>query len=143
MYTKELKNMILRFIKPVYAHCDIPCGIYETDSMTHAAATCKRMVEKYQEIGEVDDENAESMNTAIRCVANKEEHAQKCKDELYLLWSDYFKPEHLEKFPKLHETFWMATKQCSKVKQTMSLVECEKLVSMVHDISHMFADSKK
>jgi len=75
MYTKELKNMILRFIKPVYAHCDIPCGIYETDSMTHAAATCKRMVEKYQEIGEVDDENAESMNTAIRCVANKDEHA--------------------------------------------------------------------
>jgi len=135
--------MIFKFIKPVYAHCDIPCGIYETDSMTHAAATCKRMVEKYQEIGEVDDENAESMNTAIRCVVNKEEHAQKCKDELYLLWSDYFKPEHLEKFPKLHDTFWKATKQCSKVKQTMSTEECDKLVDMVHDISHMFADSKK
>jgi len=135
--------MIFKFIKPVYAHCDIPCGIYETDSMTHAAATCKRMVEKYQEIGEVDDENAESMNTAIRCVANKEEHAQKCKEELYLLWSDYFKPEHLEKFPKLHDTFWKATKQCSKVKQTMSTEECDKLVDMVHDISHMFADSKK
>lgn len=135
--------MIFKFIKPVYAHCDIPCGIYETDSMTHAAATCKRMVEKYQEIGEVDDENAESMNTAIRCVVNKEEHAQKCKEELYLLWSDYFKPEHLEKFPKLHDTFWKATKQCSKVKQTMSTEECDKLVDMVHDISHMFADSKK
>jgi len=135
--------MIFKFIKPVYAHCDIPCGIYETDSMTHAAATCKRMVEKYQEIGEVDDENAESMNTAIRCVVNKEEHAQKCKDELYLLWSDYFKPEHLEKFPKLHDIFWKATKQCSKVKQTMSTEECDKLVDMVHDISHMFADSKK
>jgi len=135
--------MLKRLIKPVYAHCDIPCGIYETDTMTHAAATCKRMVEKYQEIGEVDDDNAESMNTAIRCVINKEKHAQKCKDELYLLWSDYFKPEHLEKFPNLHDTFWKATKQCSKVKQTMSLEECERLVNMVHDISHMFADSKK
>jgi nickel superoxide dismutase len=135
--------MLKRFIKPVYAHCDVPCGIYETDSMTHAAATCKRMVEKYQEIGEVDDENPESMNTAIRCVMTKEKHAQKCKDELYILWSDYFKPEHLDKFPDLHNSFWMAAKQCSKVKQTMSIEECDKLIEMVHDISHIFADSKK
>lgn len=135
--------MLKRFIKPVYAHCDVPCGIYETDTMTHAAATCKRMVEKYQEIGEVDDEDPASMNTAIRCVATKEEHAQKCKDQLYLLWSDYFKPEHLEKFPDLHDTFWQATKQCGKVKQTMDIGECDTLIKMVHDISHMFADSKK
>jgi nickel superoxide dismutase len=136
--------MILkRFIKPVYAHCDVPCGIYETDTMTHAAATCKRMVEKYHEIGEVDDEDPESMNTAIRCVLTKEEHAQRCKDQLYLLWSDYFKPEHLEAFPELHTVFWQATKQCGKVKQTMSVEECDTLVSMVHDIAHMFQDSKK
>jgi nickel superoxide dismutase len=135
--------MFKKFIKPVYAHCDIPCGIYETESMSHAAATCKRMVEKYNEIGEVDDENPESMNTAIRCIMTKEKHAQKCKDELYLLWSDYFKPEHLEKFPDLHDAFWQATKQCSKVKQTNSIEESDKLIEMVHKISHIFADSKK
>ena len=135
--------MIKTFIKPVYAHCDVPCGIYETDTMTHAAATCKRMVEKYNEIGEVDDESPESMNTAIRCLVTKEEHAQKCKDQLYLLWSDYFKPEHLEKFPDLHDNFWKATKQCGAVKQHMSIVECDKLIEMVNDISHMFADSRK
>ena len=54
-----------RFIKPVYAHCDVPCGIYETDTMMHAAATCKRMVEKYIEINGVTDSDAESMNIAI------------------------------------------------------------------------------
>ena len=135
--------MIKNFMKPVFAHCDVPCGIYETDSMTHAAATVKRMIEKYQEIGEVDDESPESMNTAIRCVMTKEEHAQKCKNELYLLWSDYFKPEHLERFPDLHDKFWHATKQCGKVKQTMSMTEAEKLIEMVHEIAHMFADSKK
>lgn len=133
----------MNLIKPVYAHCDVPCGIYETDTMMHAADTCKRMVEKYTEIGEVDDENPESMNTAIRCVMTKEEHAQKCKDELYLLWSDYFKPEHLEKFPDLHDKFWMATKQCSAVKQHMSIDDCDKLIEMVHEISHIFADSKQ
>lgn len=135
--------MINKIIKPVFAHCDVPCGIYETDTMTHAAATCKRMVEKYLEIGEVDDEDPESMNTAIRCVMIKEEHAQACKDQLYLLWSDYFKPEHVEKFPNLHEQFWMATKQCGKVKQSMNIEECDTLITMVHEIAHIFADSKK
>lgn len=134
--------MLKRFIKPVYAHCDVPCGIYETDTMTHAAATCKRMVEKFEELDDGNQE-AEFKNTAIRCVMTKEAHAQKCKDQLYLLWSDYFKPEHLEQFPDLHDVFWQATKQCGKVKQTMDIKECEKLVKMVHDISHMFADSKK
>jgi Nickel-containing superoxide dismutase len=71
--------MLKKFIKPVYAHCDVPCGIYETDTMMHAAATCKRMVEKYTELGEVDDENPESMNQAIRIVMTKEKHSQKCK----------------------------------------------------------------
>jgi len=133
----------MNIIKPVYAHCDVPCGIYETDTMATAAATCKRMVEKYQAIGDIDSNDPEAMNTAIRCVATKEEYAQKCKDELYLLWSDYFKPEHLEKLPDLHDKFWMATKQCGKVKQTMNMDECDKLVEMVHEIGHMFVDSKK
>lgn len=132
-----------RFIKPVYAHCDVPCGIYETDTMTHAAATCKKMVEKYQELGEVDDESPESMNAAVRIIMTKEEHAKKCKEQLYILWSDYFKPEHLEKFPDLHTTFWNAAKQCGKVKQSMNMDECDKLIEMVHEISHMFVDSKK
>jgi len=138
-----LINLKRKLFKPVYAHCDVPCGIYETDTMTHAAATCKRMVEKYQEIGKVDTDAPETMNTAIRCIMTKEEHARKCKEQLYILWSDYFKPEHLEKFSNLHEVFWMATKQCGKVKQTMDVGECDKLIDMVHEISHMFADSKK
>ena len=83
------------------------------------------------------------MNQAIRIVTTKEKHAQKCKQELYVLWSDYFKPEHLEKFPDLHEVFWKAAKQCGKVKQSMDTATCDELVDMVHAISHMFADSKK
>ena len=133
--------MLKNFIKPVYAHCDVPCGIYETDTMMHAAATCKRMVEKYQELGDIS--SPEHMNQFVRIVETKEKHAQICKDQLYLLWSDYFKPEHLEKFPDLHDKFWMAAKQCGKVKQTLSTEECDKLIDMVHDISHIFADSKK
>lgn len=132
----------MRFIKLVYAHCDVPCGIYETDTMTHAAATCKRMLEKYPSTSGVSDFDAEVVNTAVRCIQTKEKHAQICKDQLYLLWSDYFKPEHLEKFPDLHDKFWQATKQCGVVKQHMSVSDCNKLIEMVHEISHIFADSK-
>lgn len=133
--------MFKRFIKPVYAHCDVPCGIYETDTMTHAADTCRRMVEKFEELG--DTSEPEHMNQFVRIVQTKEKHAQLCKDQLYILWSDYFKPEHLEKFPDLHDKFWQAAKQCGKVKQTLSLEECDKLIEQVHGIAHMFADSKK
>ena len=135
------KNLKERLIKPVFAHCDVPCGIYETDTMMHAASTCKRMVEKYEALGEVDDENAQSMNDAVRIIMTKEKHAQKCKNELYILWSDYFKPEHLKQFPDLHDTFWKATKQCGVVKQHMSLEACDSLIQMVHEIAHMFSAS--
>lgn len=134
--------MLNRFIKPVYAHCDVPCGIYETDTMTHAADTCKRMIEKMPVLEGLDKIDSNTLNTATRCITTKEKHAQKCKDQLYLLWSDYFKPEHLEKFPDLHDKFWQAAKQCGIVKQHNSVVDCDKLIEMVRDISQMFADSK-
>lgn len=135
-------SILDRFIKPVSAHCDIPCGIYETDTMQHAAATCLRMIEKIEAL-EVDAEKSDAHNNFIREVMVKEKHAQLCKDQIYVLWSDYFKPEHLEKFPDLHERLWHAAKQCSKVKQTISKEEAEKLVDMVHEVSHIFADSKQ
>lgn len=132
----------MKFIKPIYAHCDVPCGIYETDTMTHAAATCRRMVEKYADLGDDVAHDPEHHNQFVRIVMYKEEHAKKCKEQLYILWSDYFKPEHLERFPDLHTKFWMAAKQCGKVKQTLSLEECDKLIAMVADIAAMFAASK-
>lgn len=131
----------MKLLKTAQAHCDIPCGIYETDTMMHAADTCRRMIEKITDLGELD--SIEKHNTFVRSVMTKEKHAQKVKRELYVLWSDYFKPEHLEKFPDLHERLWKTVKQASTVKQTVSLDEADKLVEMVHDISHLFADSKK
>lgn len=127
-------------LKTVSAHCDVPCGIYETDTMGHAAATCVRMIEKITELGEID--SVEKQNTLIRSVMTKEKHAQRVKDELYILWSDYFKPEHVEKFPDLHDKIWKTVKQASLVKQTVSADEAQKLSDMVHDIAHLFADSK-
>ena len=131
----------MKLLKTAYAHCDIPCGIYETDTMMHSAETCRRMIQKIEGLGELD--SIEKHNSLIRSVMNKEKHAQKVKREIYILWSDYFKPEHLEKYPDLHERLWRVAKQASVVKQTVSMEETEKLVTMVHDIAHLFADSKQ
>lgn len=135
--------MLFKFIKPVYAHCDIPCGIYETDTMRHAADTCVRMIEKIEALPDVKGEKTPEHNNFIRMVNVKERHAQLCKDQIYLLWSDYFKPEHLQKFPDLHDIIWQAAKQCGKVKQTLDMAEAKKLVEMVAGIAKIFEESKQ
>lgn len=134
--------MIFKFIKPVYAHCDVPCGIYETDTMRHAADTCVRMIEKIQALPDSSGEKSDDHANFIRMVNTKEKHAQLCKDQIYVLWSDYFKPEHLQKMPDLHDKMWQAAKQCSKVKQSLDMTEAKKLVEMVAGVAKMFEGTK-
>ena len=121
----------------VYAHCDIPCGIYTTEPMQTAAATVVKMAEKIQE---ADAANAHDIS---RFTAVKEEHAQICKEQMLILWTDYFKEEHLEAFPELHNTFWKATKLCSKVKQEGSIESAQELEKAVSEISETFSATKK
>jgi len=135
-------NMLKKLVKPVYAHCDVPCGIYETDTLQHAADTCIKMIEKINALPENSGEKSDDHNNFIRMVMTKEKHAQLAKDQIYILWSDYFKPEHLEKFPDLHTTLWQAAKQCSKVKQSISMEEANKLHDMAGKIAAIFKESK-
>jgi nickel superoxide dismutase len=100
------------------------------------------MIEKIEALGELDDDNTEQMASFVRMVHTKDEHAQKVKEQLYILWSDYFKPEHLEKLPEVHDTIWNAAKQASKVKQTVSADECAALVAQVATVAELFAKSK-
>lgn len=134
-------GLLTKFIKPVYAHCDVPCGIYETDTMRHAADTCLKMIEKIEALPDDMGMKSDAHNNYIRMVMTKEKHAQLCKDQIYVLWSDYFKPEHLEAFPDLHDKLWQAAKQCSKVKQTVSREECQKLIGQVAEIAKVFEES--
>ena len=76
-------------------------------------------------------------------VWTKEEHARKCKEELLILWTDYFKFEHISLFPKLHETFWNAAKLCSKNKQEINEEAAKELVKVVDEIAEIFYKTKK
>jgi nickel superoxide dismutase len=140
---KFIPSSIFRLLpsEPVYAHCDIPCGIYDPKPAQIAAATVLKMVQKINELS-MNNELL-TMNSLTRFVLTKEEHAQKCKAELLILWTDYFKEEHLEKFPDLHHSFWQAAKLCSKAKQTVDLSVAQELVKAVDNIAEIFTESKK
>src|ERR1039458_1291591 len=96
-----------RFIKPVYAHCDLPCGVYDPAQARIEAQSVLEIMKKYSGLHEEDK---------WRAVFIKEQRAELVKHHLMVLWADYFKPEHLEKYPDLHEKFWKALKQASECK---------------------------
>ena len=137
--------MFGRLLKPkitAYAHCDIPCGIYDPTAAKIAADTVAKMVEKIDQLPK-DAMDFGTRNNFVRMVTVKEQHAELCKKELQVLWSDYFKPEHLEKFPKLHDSFWKALKLASKNKQSVDAKAASDLQAAVKEIADMFWASKK
>ena len=99
------------------AHCDGPCGVYDPADARIKAEAVLSMTKKILALSPPSDGDANAwaayLNTMSRYIAIKEEQAQKAKDELLILWTDYFKPVHLEKYPDLHVTFWQAAKLCS------------------------------
>ncbi len=130
-----------------YAHCDIPCGIYSPEAALLAAKTVWTMVKKIMDLKVPSNAGSAEVemfqNTVSRMVAVKEEHAQLCKKELLILWTDYFKPEHLSRFPNLHETFWKAAKLCSRNKQNVDLPAAEDLQKTVGEIAQMFHQAEE
>ena len=110
----------------VHAHCDIPCGIYDPEQARIEAESCLRIIEKH--------DASEDKLFRARCVHVKEERAEMVKHHLDVLWHDYFKPEHLEKVPNLHEMFWNANKQVSKVKASTDLADAKKLLDQIDEI---------
>ena len=81
-------------------------------------------------------------NTVSRYVAIKEEQAHIAKTELLVLWTDYFKPVHLEAYPDLHDTFWQAAKLCSAVKVEVSLEHANELMAAIEKIHNIFWATK-
>ena len=126
----------------VYAHCDIPCGIYDPIAAKIAAQTVQKMVMRIQALKPAGEGDAAYHNSLTRYIAVKEEHSQVCKKELSILWGDYFKPEHLQKYPDLHDTFWKAAKLCGKNKQEVNLGAAKELVDTVDKIADIFWATK-
>ena len=122
-------DRLIRLLAPtttVRAHCDLPCGVYDPEQARIEAESCLRIIEKH-------DASDDKLFRA-RCIHVKEERAELVKHHLDVLWHDYFKPEHLEAVPNLHELFWNATKQVSKVKASTDIADARKLLDMIDEV---------
>ena len=128
------------------AHCDGPCGVYDPASARIAAEAVLSMTKKILDLKAPESGDAKATaayyNTLTRYIVIKEEQAQDAKDQLLILWTDYFKPEHLEKYPNLHDTFWKAAKLCSSTKVEVSLEHAQELMDAIKEIHGIFWGSK-
>ena len=145
---KQIAQIIdtIRPAATVDAHCDGPCGVYDPSSARIAAEAAVSMTKKIAAMETPDATNSAAMaaylNTLSRYVAIKEEQAHLAKEELLILWTDYFKPPHLEAYPNLHNTFWTAAKLCSAVKVEVSVEHAGELMDAIKEIHTIFWATK-
>ncbi len=121
-------------IKPVYAHCDLPCGVYDPAQARIEAQSIKAMIDKYDSVDE---------HNKLRAVMLIEQRAELVKHHLWVLWTDYFKPDHLAAYPELHTKFWMATKQAGECKHHLDSAGADKLLAQIDEIATIFWETKK
>jgi nickel superoxide dismutase len=141
-----VSTMVSALLKPrrvVHAHCDLPCGVYDPAQARIEAESVAKIQEKYQdaESQKKPSETVEEFKT--RCVAIKEERANLVKEHLWVLWTDYFKPQHAEKYPQLHELFWNATKEAGEAKKSVDPKQGQKLLELIDEIGKIFWETKQ
>ena len=123
----------------VFAHCDIPCGIYDPHLAQLGAHTVIRMT---MMIGALKSADLNEIHQVSRLTKVKEEHAELVKNEIRIIWGDYFKPDHLEKYPELHELTFKIMKNASKAKQEVSIEAANELLETVQKFSEIFWKTK-
>ena len=138
-------KVIEALLKPrrvVHAHCDLPCGVYDPAQARIEAESVAKIQEKYQdaENQKKPSETVEDFKT--RCIAIKEHRADLVKEHLWVLWTDYFKPEHLEKYSQLHDLFWQATKEAGLAKKSQDPSQGQKLLDLIDEIGKIFWETK-
>jgi len=128
---------INRRVTEVSAHCDLPCGVYDPAQARIEAESVKMIQEKYQ--------SNEDPVFRERAVLIKEQRADLVKHHLWVLWTDYFKPPHFEKYPHLHQLFNETTKLAGAAgaKGAMDPAVGEQLLTKIDEIATIFWETKQ
>ncbi|ACZ90949.1 MULTISPECIES: superoxide dismutase, Ni [Streptosporangium] len=131
--------MLARLLRPKHvasAHCDLPCGVYDPAQARIEAESVKAIMEKYAA--------NEDPVFRSRALTIKEERSELVKHHLWVLWTDYFKPPHLETYPQLHQLFWDATKLAGAAggKGTVDVAKADELLGKIDEISKIFWATK-
>jgi nickel superoxide dismutase len=121
----------------VSAHCDLPCGVYDPAQARIEAQSVKAIIEKMQ--GNDDPE------FRTRAILIKEQRSELVKHHLWVLWTDYFKPPHFEKYPQLHQLVNEATKLAGAAgtKGTSDAAKADELLAKIDEIDAIFKETKQ
>ncbi|MGH3680492.1 MAG: superoxide dismutase, Ni [Natronosporangium sp.] len=122
----------------VHAHCDLPCGVYDPAQARIEAESVKAICEKYQ--ANQDPE------FRTRALIIKEQRSELVKHHLWVLWTDYFKPPHFQKYPQLHQLFNEATKLAGGgggSKASTDVKVAEQLLAKIDEIAKIFWETKQ
>ncbi len=132
--------MLRRLLTPktvVHAHCDLPCGVYDPAQARIEADSVKAICEKYQ--------GNEDQVFRTRALLIKEQRAELVKHHLWVLWTDYFKPTHFEKYPQLNGLFNEATKLAGAAgaKGSVDPKTAQQLLDKIDEIAKIFWETKQ
>ncbi len=116
--------------RTAHAHCDLFCGVYDPAQARIEAESVLKAAEKYH----ASDDDV----FRARAIAIKESQAELVKHHLSVLWTDFFKPHHLEQFPQLHDMFWQAIKAAGDAKKSMDPADSQDLIDKIEAIADVF-----
>ncbi|MFY9716687.1 MAG: superoxide dismutase, Ni [Thermoplasmata archaeon] len=131
----------------VYAHCDIPCGIYDPHEAQISALTVLRMDQLIAELpmppaDAKPEDRAAYVAKLARYTVVKESHSERVKTEVRVIWGDYVTPDHTKQFPQFHDLTWKILKQASKTRQGTALADAQELLKLVQEFSELFWQTK-
>lgn len=123
------------------AHCDIPCKIYDPATAQIAALTVIRLVDLLDELKSAPAD-VNTMAKVSRLAKEKEAHGLIVKEEIRVIWGDYFKQPQIEKFPQIHELTHNIMLAASKAKQEINRDDAVKLLELVNQFAEIFWETK-
>jgi nickel superoxide dismutase len=154
MVRPVLKSLVSRALRAIdgmappdtaHAHCDIPCGIYDPHLLQLAALTMVRMnqlIDALESGGQEKSAWDTYMHQMSRYTTVKEEHAELLKREVRIIYGDYFKPEHAEKYPELKDLVWNLLKLGSKARQGIDMQAAQDALTQAHRFAEIFWETK-
>jgi len=133
--------------RTVYAHCDIPCGIYDPHEAQISALTVIRMDQLIGELARPPtdakpEDHAAYASKIARYTAVKESHAERVKSEVRVIWGDYVSPDHVKQFPQFHDLTFRILKQASKARQGTNVADAQELLKLVQEFAELFWQTK-
>ena len=133
-------RLLARLLAPkvtAHAHCDLPCGVYDPAQARIEAESVKGIIQKYHDSSDTE--------FRTRALFIKEQRSELVKHHLWVLWTDYFKPPHFEKYPQLHQLFNEATKLAGAAgtKGTVEVAKADELLAKIEEISKIFWETKQ